>query len=259
MKPALTRRQRTFLLVASAVGYVASSGVVVDALQAQGSDGDANASWTVARVARSIPVERAIRRDPFAGKPALPQEPARSRLVVPDIGSLPPEAAFETPSRPTLFELKATIAGPRPVAYVKNGDALEIVREGSRIGDRTVAHIGLHGITFADGTSLELTPHTALRFAPATAAGNALDQIRRLVRDALRGKALGAPAAATDPPSPALPAAAATGSPHPPLATAPPPGPLPTIVPDFLPVGLSPTSDPNGATPYPLPPLRPPY
>jgi hypothetical protein len=26
-----------------------------------------------------------------------------------------------------------------------------------------------------------------------------------------------------------------------------------------LPVGVSPTIDPNGATPYPLPPLRPPY
>jgi hypothetical protein len=259
MKLALSRRQRAALLTASATAYVISSGPFGEALLARGQEVPPSATLSVPRLGHSPPVERAIRRDPFAGKPLARPAPPQSvaGITVPDIAGPPPEPAGPiADSNVTTLELKATIAGEHPVAYVQDGTAIDIVHVGSKLGERTIKRIGLHGIGFSDNSTLELSSRESSREDPASrtrGTGTTIDELRLLLLQALRGRANAVPAASPSGlPAPARPSPAA-------FATLPPPGPLPTIVPDFLPVGVSPTADPNGPTPYPLPPLRPPY
>jgi hypothetical protein len=260
MRIALSRRQRAALLTASATAYVISSGPFGEALLARGQEVPPSATLSVPRLGHSPPVEAAIRRDPFAGRPLARPAPAQSGISasVPDIAGPPPEPAGPiADSNVTTLELKATIAGDHPVAYVQDGTAIDIVHVGSKLGERTIKRIGLHGISFSDDSTLELSSRESSHEGPGSrtrGTRTTIDELRRLLLEALRGRASATPAASPGglPLVPARPSPAA-------FATLPPPGPLPTIVPDFLPVGVSPTADPNGPTPYPLPPLRPPY
>jgi hypothetical protein len=279
MRLALTRRQRGALLTTSAVAYVLSSGLFGQSLLAQEREASSNTSLSVVRHVESPEVGAILRRDPFSGDPtheamtpasdattlsagnALASQASGGAWRVPDIAGLPPDPGLAPqPSPTTPLELRATIAGRRPLAYVQDGTSLDIVRIGSKLGERTIVAIGLRGIVFDDGTSLALSSHPATSPRPSQSRSNlasAIDEIRRLIRTALRA---GNGAASAGSPSQQPPASVAPVSPAPDSrATLPPPGPLPTVVPDFLPVGVSPTSDPNGATPFPLPPLRPPY
>ncbi len=258
MTLALTRRQRAGLLAISALAYVFGPGLFGETLFAHDGEGSTSAVWSVQRTRHSPPVGTTIRRDPFAGKPLPSSERPEfgTSLRVPDIGQLPPAdaAAPEGDLPSATFELKATIAGARAVAYVQNGSAIEIVHVGSRLGERTIRRIGLRGIVFDDGSALGLSARSAAPRGPVSKARTEFDELRRLIvttlRHSLPSGASPERATATSrasPPSPSTP----------PFATMPPAAALPTIVPDFLPVGVSPTSDPNGPTPYPLPPLRP--
>jgi hypothetical protein len=260
MSVALTRHQRALLLAASALSLLPASLPFSDVLLAH-EESPVSTVLSVRRPERSLPVGEVIRRDPFGGRPLatnVSPEPA-SGVRVPDIAALPPDFASQaaTPNVSTL-ELKATIVGGRAIAYVQDGPVIDIVHVGSKLGGRSIQSIGLRGIIFNDGTSLELSSHansverkTSNQRRPATT----IDELRQLLVQALRGRAI-LPAPST--PSPQVSPSVTPSAPRAP-GTFPPPGPLPTIVPDFLPVGVSPTTDPNGATPYPLPPLRPPH
>ena len=257
---ALTQRQRALLLTASAVSLVLAAGPFYDVLLAD-EEPSINAILSVPRQERSLPVGEVIRRDPFGGKPAVagtPSEPP-STTRVPDIAALPAEleSPLDAPNVATL-ELKATIVGGHAIAYVQDGSAIDIVHVGSKLGGRSIQSIGLRGIVFSDGTSLELSSHASSGTRTPSNAhrpGTTIDELRRVLVQALRGRAV---IPAQSAPSLQVSPTEAPSTPRS-LATFPPPGPLPTIVPDFLPVGVSPTANPNGPTPYPLPPLRPPY
>jgi hypothetical protein len=257
---ALTRRQRALLLTASAISLVPASLPFSDVLLAH-EESPAGAVLSVPRTERSLPVGEAILRDPFGGKPSVPgvrPEPG-SDTRVPDIAAMPAEleSPVDAPNVATL-ELKATIVGGPAIAYVQDGPSIDVVHVGSKLGGRNIRSIGLRGIVFSDGTRLELSSHAN---SVDRAASNqrppstTIEVLRRLLTQALRGRA--ATPAQSVPSLQVSPSATPSAARA--LATFPPPGPLPTIVPDFLPVGVSPTIDPNGATPYPLPPLRPPY
>ena len=225
MMLALTRRQRVLLLAFSVLGYVLWASVCGQVLLAHDGQDGSNATWSAPQPKRSQPVGTAIRRDPFAGKP-LPQpefSQTSTGVRVPDIGEPPaPDAsALEASPNVATFELKATIAGEHPLAYVQNGTAIEIVHPGSRLGERTIKRIGLRGIVFGDGTSLELSsssgPFEGRQPRPKRASE--LDDLRALIVKALRRGVL--PGAAL-PGASAAPTAASSPSPAAPFATMPP-------------------------------------
>jgi len=261
MTVALTRWQRALLLAVAALSYLLWSGPLAEVLLAHDGERSASATWSAERSRHAPPVGSVIRRDPFAGKPLPPtgSSAAGSIIRVPDIGQVPPAdfATREPGSALETFELKATIAGERALAYVQDGKTIEIVHVGSRLGERTIKRIGLNGIGFSDGSTLELASRStfaAARFAPVTKARTEIDELRKLIVNALRQRLPAKAGADSTVAVPSVKPASPSGQS---LATMPPASALPTIVPDFLPVGVSPTSDPSGPTPYPLPPLRP--
>jgi hypothetical protein len=135
------------------------------------------------------------------------------------------------------LQVKATIIGRSPVAYVADGQTMHVVGPGDSLGARRVVAIDATGIVLDDGTRLELTGgYSAPSGAPV--------------------KALKRPLGDRRPPTISVPAAAATA-----VQTSEPPttpAPLPTIRRGAFPVGTSPTSDPGAPTafpyPYPYPP-----
>ncbi|GAC1530335.1 MAG: hypothetical protein NVS2B8_18380 [Vulcanimicrobiaceae bacterium] len=152
---------------------------------------------------------------------------------------------------------RATIVGRNPVAYVANGNVMDIVRIGDRLGDHRVAKIDLRGIAFADGLRLDLPGNFEAPPAKRAASGGGvtikLDDLRKL----LAGPRAAGPLA---PPAGANPGTVATAVPTPaPTGTFPTPGPLPTIDQRGIPPGTNPTFDPTAPTPYPEPyPYAPP-
>lgn len=269
MTLSLTPRQRTLLLFLSASGYTAWFSGLGDRTEAEVL-GTRSAPIVTIDAPSPLPrVASVIRRDPFASKPqakpahvpgvpplesgdansaaiavANTQPVSKDGVVVPDIeiGSATPLALL----------LRATIVGPQPVAYVANGTAMDIVRVGDTLGERRVAQIDLRGISFADGTRLDLpdafvpTPRPERRRAKA---GDpiTLQALRRLLLSTKKQDAATVP-------EPAEPAPSA-GS----VSNYPTPGPLPTVDMQGLPVGVNPTANPNAPTPYPYPyPYAPP-
>lgn len=285
MKVSLTPRQRATLLFLSASGYIAWFSGLGDRIEAQGL-GRADAStFTIVEPGRAPSVAGVIRRDPFAGKPAEhatlgTMEPPSARpdnavgpsddaahprgdaavaiandasgVTVPNIGPEPRMAAQA--SAPTLtLALRATIAGPSPVAYVENGTVMDIVRVGDTLGERRIAKIDLRGIAFADGTRLDLpetapsSPQQPAKSGPRPTAARAItiENLRRLLIPTRTQ-----PAATSNVPQTA---------PRPSAVIYPTPAPLPTIDQRGLPVGVNPTPDPNAPTAYPYPyPYAPP-
>jgi len=122
---------------------------------------------------------------------------------------------------------------------------MEIVRIGDRLDSRRVANIGLRGIVFDDGTTLEISGTGASRPAPAHATASSLllqlVGLRRVLRT-LAGRA--------DTPSGTSPTAVPS-----PAASSVYPTPAPLATPDTrgLAPGANPSSDPNAPTAYPYP------
>jgi hypothetical protein len=276
MRLTITSRQRALLLFVSASGYTAWFSGLGDRTSAEELGPVAQPFVTVGERPDLPSVAAIIVRDPFAGKPLPgaasgananananaarnPVQPSSAvgsgDVVVPDIASRSGGASGEA----TLV-LRATIVGPEPVAYVANGTAMDIVRVGDSLGERRVAKIDLRGIAFADGTRLDLPdayvpPPEPARHRAANEDRISLAVLRRLL---LPSHAQPLPDGRSDgnTPNPQMQAT--------PLQTAsasafPTPAPLPTIDMRGLPVGVNPTADPNGPTPYPNPyPYAPP-
>jgi hypothetical protein len=155
-----------------------------------------------------------------------------------------------------MLVLKATIAGPDPVAYVSDGNAMLVVRGGDAIDGKRVRSVDLRGLTFDDGTRLELPERAAAApSAGARSGGRAERRERRSKPHPAGGSSHERSSPATAPASTAGPAAPAAFESPP---AEPTPGGLPTIKPGPYPAGGRPTSDPAAPTampyPYPYPP-----
>jgi hypothetical protein len=202
-----------------------------------------------------------ILRDPFAGSPSdnapYPGNDRRNfgaagitatgtggSVVVPDIDGSAIERAAP------LLTLRATIAGPSPVAYLDDGSGLQIVRVGDVVAGRNVARIDLRGLAFADGTRVDLpdaTPSSATAATPQPATGRRRDASRTNASRALSGAMPGVSPAAPAPPI--LPAPGPSASPE----TYPTPAPLRTADSRGLAPGVNPTPDTTGPTAFPYP------
>ena len=271
MRLTLTARQRSLLLFLSASGYTAWFSGLGERTDA-GELGAVSQPFATVGVRADLPrVASLIVRDPFAGKPSVgparvmpdrshPANDADADSAVPlarapgkSDGVVVPDIAGAGAGLPALtLVLRATIVGPNPIAYVANGTAMDIVRVGDTLGERRVTKIDLRGIAFDDGTRLDLpvaylaTPQPARRRS-ASDDRISLEALRRLLLPAREANAARNTATQAPPPQPAQ------------TETVPTPGALPTVDMRGLPVGVNPTSDPNGPTPYPNPyPYAPP-
>jgi len=249
--PCISRQTRTLLLFFSAAGYVGWFSGLGDPTEAQGAGPASQAAITIAR-ASAAPGTTVV-RDPFArsstppaARPGYRRRPAESptESFAPHI-----DVAAARATAAAAAVLRATIAGPRPVAYVEDGGAMDIVRVGDTLGNRRVVKIDLAGLTLADGSRLVLQDGSATAPAAPNLAARLVtlrfEDLRRMLapRRALRSKD-------------ATPIGAAVA----PAATYPTPGPLRTADTRGIPVGVNPTSDPNAPTPYPYPyPYAPPH
>jgi hypothetical protein len=146
------------------------------------------------------------------------------------------EEGTATPA-PSALQLKATIVGPSPVAYIVDGQTMHVVAPGDHLGSRSVTEIDATGVMLDDGTRLELSGNSAPLAQPTAA------HIQRPPRTSH---------AAT------IPYAVATTTPSALPEPAPTPAPLPTIKPGAFPLGSSPTSDSNAPTAFPYPYAYPP-
>ena len=258
MRLQLTVVQRGALGALSVTLYAASLLSLATGIQAQGDGSTATRELASVVVAPTPEVlgQLAIERDPFAsGDVALSDNGgvASPAFDVPDVREISESdfaATGGAPSARPAYTLKATITGGNSVAYVQDGNDVQIVRVGDVLAGKVVVRIRLDGIDFADGMRLLLSnsrsPQAPARRQRRVDVAQELEALRKLLSLERRRSIAPVPAASVqDRAAPTAP------------ATFPPPGPLPTIVPDFLPVGVSPTSDPNGPTPYPLPPPRP--
>lgn len=266
MKTTLTHRARGWLLFLSAASYTAWFSGLGERTDAADIEAAYPASVSTPHFDAAPPIAAVIARDPFAGAPShdagskpvdvtssivadatAPQRIAGSApsVIVPNIGDV------SSANVPLPLVVRATIVGSNPVAYVENGTAMDIVRVGDTLGEQRVVKIDLSGLTFADGSRLELpgVAGVAPAHAPQPASiAQRLDQIRKLLTHLDERITQNA--------APALPPAAPA-----PSSTAgyPSPAPLATVDARGIPVGVNPTSDPNAPTPYPDPyPYAPP-
>ncbi len=236
--------RRSSLFALSGAGYALAFLTTASALTAQPAPATVRVRSTPSPP--EISVTAAIRRDPFAPTPgpSLPAtETTRERLGDVGFAPIPPglrvpsidglDDASQAPGRDATrtLTLKATIAGPQPVAYVDESGRMEIVRPGDVIAGLRVAAIDLRGIAFDDGTRLAL-PERADRATPPQAAP---------MRAAAR-------AGASAPPPLAAPSAAPSA-----VAAEPTAGPLPTPDRAGYAAGARPTSDPAAPTAFPYP------
>jgi hypothetical protein len=263
MSFSITRSQRSLLFFFSASGYIAWCSGLDSRLEAQIVA--APGPRPLASLAQRPPprVSSIIRRDPF-----VEEQPASISAADSNGDAAPvPDAALadDGPSVPNIAELpsidasgpqtlvlKATIAGPNPVAYVRDGADMDIVRVGDLLAGRRVRRIDLQGLEFGDGSRLELPGAFVATPAPETPnPSNAVIPIADLRK--LLAAQQGTPKV---PPAAASPQATAAPTP----SGYPTPGPLPTVNQRGIPVGVNPTPDLSAPTafpyPYPYPPTR---
>jgi hypothetical protein len=259
VKLTLTRRARGWLLFLSAASYTAWFSGLGDRSDAAGFDATYPASVSTPHFDAAPVVAAVIARDPFAGAPShdagsKPVDTTASfaqdagplqriagtapSVIVPNIGDI------ANASAPLPLVVRATIVGSNPVAYVENGSAMDIVRVGDTLGEQRVVKIDLNGLTFADGSRLELPGAAGVAPPPAAqpvSVAQRLDQIRVLLTH-LDARIMQSPA----PPPVSVPLPSSTPG-------FPSPAPLATVDSRGIPVGVNPTSDPNAPTPYPDP------
>ncbi len=257
----LTSTTRTLWLFVSAISYAATFCGFDDRLEA--AEATAPSIFVSAAPPRSIdpPVESVIRRDPFiAATSTVPRRggdasaaeshhdrAADADVIVPDI--VPPyadELAFDETSKAEepAISVRATITGTRPVAYIDVGDKLEIVRVADAVGSRRVAAIDLRGITFTDGTRLDLSDALTQALVPRRPQG--YKRTDTLTREFQRLRQLLLSRGTAQAPSPP-----AAGQPSPAVVVTP--GPLRTVDANGLPVGTTPTPDADSPTAFPVP------
>jgi hypothetical protein len=262
----ITRRQRSLLLFLSTSGYIAWFSGVGTRLEAQGIAGPRIVSMTMTPAPAVPRVASQISRDPFAGNPqashAAPPPDDAANAVPPSraaaatngadaTGNVPNIAGADMPpgaaaaAEPMTLTVRATIVGRTSVAYVANGSAMDIVRVGDSLGDHRIVKIDLEGITFNDGSRLDLAAGYNATPAPLRRPGQTitipLEQLRRLFSQTPATGAV-APVAAQ---SQAEPTA---GPPQ--IAT---PAPLPTVNAAGVAPGTNPTPDLTDPTAYPYP------
>jgi hypothetical protein len=260
MRLSITRVQRSTLLFLSACGYTAWFSGLDQPLEAQGLEGSPMPVFTLRPEAALPRVGAVVVRDPFAGPvatslpvsasfPAAPPLAAAGQndadgMTVPDIGT----SGAAPVGGPGLI-VRATIAGPNPVAYVANGTAMDVVRVGDTLGDRQIIAIDLRGVAFHDGSRLDLplAPAAAPRTVQPRTVTLGIDEIRHLL---LPGGSAG-PSPSPSPPAVAPSPAAAPSASSPP--NDPTPAPLRTVDARGIPAGGNPTPDSVDATPFPDP------
>jgi hypothetical protein len=261
MMPSFTTRARALWLFVSAISYAGTFCGFDDRLDAAEVSASSTSVITAPPQPIDPPVESVVRRDPFVG--AVP--PARGRndttpatgsdenpeadadVTVPDIApQYADEIAFDKPSKAEApaISVRATITGTRPVAYVEVGDKLDIVRVSDTVGGRRVGTIDLRGVTFTDGTRLDLSgaftpgpvPHRPERSNQTDTMTREFQRLRQLL---LSRSSAGAarPATASQRPSESVVT----------------PGPLRTVDPNGLPIGTTPTPDADSPTAFPVP------
>jgi hypothetical protein len=264
MRLTLTRRGRGLLLFLSASGYTAWFSGIGGRSDAAGDALPYSSAISTPHFEAERPVTAQILRDPFAGAPthgpdAAPSDPRAGSsgerapapapqavaaspgdLDVPNIGDAGGAEA------PVALAVRATIVGTNPVAYVENGTAMDIVRIGDTLGEERVVNIDLRGLTFADGTRLDLPDSFNATPPPAPIALSLADRIAELRKLIVHLKAQ--PASAQP-----VPAASAQPSSLAASPAYPSPAPLETVDPHGIPAGTNPTPDANGPTPYPYP------
>jgi hypothetical protein len=256
----LTRRARALLLFLSASGYTAWFSGLGERTEAAGDESPYPAIAATPHFKAERSIAAVISRDPFDGAPtrAPAADPVPGNAVqTPETGSAPirtraslgdldvPNIADAgIPGEPLTLAVRATIVGNNPVAYVENGTEMDIVRLGDTLGEERVVKIDLRGLTFADGSRLDLPDSFTTAPPPppiALSLSQRIDEIRKLL---LRRQA--ASTAATLPANSPFPNVSAT-------ASYPTPGPLETVDSRGIPVGTNPTPDTSGPTPYPYP------
>jgi hypothetical protein len=241
----------------SASSLVAWFSGIDERLGAQNIEGESPGRLAIAPTQPPANVLQIIKRDPFAESaspllagssesaldddlaqddetPGLDSTVAADSVVVPNIGA--PDVAA------TSLVVRATITGPNPVAYVENGSEVDIVRVGDTLGDRRVSVIDLRGITFGDGSRLDLPSGYTATPSPIPLARSItlrVDDLRRL----LQARPVNAP----QPVAPAPSRAPAS------VPDYPTPGPLPTVNPQGLPPGVTPSPDYSAPTGFPYP------
>jgi len=271
MNLSITRRQRAFLLFLSASSLAAWFSGLGEGLSAQEARDVQDRAFIITARNLPPPLASVITRDPFAGAPAAPLAAVDDRSGAPSgadeayatpsaAGShdsqMPPDFAGadgiivpnigdeESPSPPLTLQLRATIAGPNPVAYVQSGTMMDIVRVGDKLGAHRVTTIDLRGIGFDDGARLNLPSGYLATSSPVAPVAHSialsLDDIRKLLSGRSYSPVSGAHSTAK--PS-AVPTAVATSLPAAPA----------TVDPAGVEPGTTPVPEADGATPYPYP------
>jgi hypothetical protein len=162
------------------------------------------------------------------------------------LAELPKPQAPSAPPAP-VYRVRATLVGNPSLAYVSGPDGVAIARVGDRLDGHRIARIDLRGVILDDGKRLSLSER---RDAPARAAnsrsksdglGRKIDALRSLISNLATS---------------ASPVASPLPNVSPSVEAIVTPGPLPTIVPNALPVGVSPTANAYGPTPFPVPEIH---
>lgn len=272
----ITSKQRSLVLFLSASSYIAWFSGLDERIDAQSIVESPPPILFITKRNEAPRVDSVIRRDPFASSSFhadsalassgrvnlakaldLKRSPTDHDMDVPDIDVDEPDGISDSQETTTIpiLNVKATLTGASPVAYVTNGTNMDIVRIGDLLAGRRIASIDLRGIVFADGTRLDLMPNSETRTTPRTSTSGV---IRRL--DELRKLLLGRQGHPTELGTAENAEHAIALKPaH--TVTFPSPGPLPTVDQRGFSVGTNPTFDPTAPTPYPeaypyAPPVR---
>ncbi len=261
MTPRFTWSARALCMFVSAASYVATFCGFDDHLDAAEVSGAATSVTVSPNRSIDPPVESVVRRDPFAG--AFSSDPGSivdsaatksthdrttdTDVAVPDIvPRYADQITFDesTKAEPPALFLRATITGSRPVAYVEDGNNLEIVRISDPVGGRRVATIDLRGLSFTDGTRLDLpgaftptpAPHRLADSNRSAYLTKEFQRLRKLLLSRMNAAAK-------------VPRVAGQAS----SDTTVTPGPLRTVDPNGRPVGTTPTPDADAPTAFPVP------
>ena len=259
MRLSTTSAQRKILFFVSISGYAAWFAGLGEPLDAQALDKPATYAPRVFATKPFPRIASLVLRDPFATasrrvRPAAGRvDVARSAIgpgqLSPSADTLVPDIVPDAQAAAPVAAVRATIAGANPVAYVANGQAMDIVRVGDSLGSRRVVAIDLHGLSLDDGTRLDLpqvflaSPHDSGQ----RGATFRLEDLRRLIAPLIRAQSQPQDRARASVPAPQSTERVD------PETVYPTAGPLPTVDARGLPVGVNPTPDPVDPTPFPDP------
>jgi hypothetical protein len=260
MNVTLTRRARTLLLFLSASAFIAWFSGLGERSDAAGYQSSLPQAAPTPRFEADPNISATIVRDPFLGVLAHSQISARAVAASAPSSRDHPLASWNDPKIGLLdvpdiqqvagagqllpLVVRATIEGTHPLAYVENGATMDIVRTGDVLEGERVVKIDLRGVTFGDGSRLDLPQSFSVTPAPAPAAISLAHQIEEVRKLLVSRKT-------TSTPTPASAGPVASSVPATP--SYPTPAALPTADTRGIPVGTNPSPDVSGPTPYPDP------